>query len=106
MVLALIYRFSHYIYLIVCHSSLYTADIGGRLVYSFGPRSLICWDGEFESLRRRGCLSLVSVVCCQVEVSAKDRLLVQRNTTLFGVSECDREASTMRRPKPTTALEP
>jgi hypothetical protein len=48
-----------------------------------------------------GCLSLVSVVCCQVEVSASGCSLVQRSPTECGVSECDREASIMRRPWPT-----
>jgi hypothetical protein len=38
--------------------------------------------------------SLVSVVCRQVEVSAKDRSLIQRNPIDFGVSECDLEIST------------
>jgi hypothetical protein len=33
-------------------------------------RSKACWDYGFESRRGHGCLSLVSVVCCQVEVSA------------------------------------
>jgi hypothetical protein len=46
-------------------------------------------------------MSLVSVVCCQVEVSATGRSLVQRSPTKCGVSECDREASIMRRPCPT-----
>jgi hypothetical protein len=56
-----------------------------------------------------GCLSLVSVVCCQVEVSATSWSLVQRSPTERGVSKgpssrgvlpnvvclkCDREAST------------
>jgi hypothetical protein len=40
-----------------------------------------------------GCLSLVSVVCCLVEVSATGWSLVQRSPTECGVSECDREAS-------------
>jgi hypothetical protein len=44
-----------------------------------------------------GCLSLVSVLCCQVRVYASRRSLVQRSPTECGVSECDREASTMRR---------
>jgi hypothetical protein len=35
----------------------------------------------------------VSVVCCQVEVSATGWSLVQRSPTECGVSECDREAS-------------
>ena len=35
-----------------------------------------------------GCLSVVSVVCCQVEVSATGRSLVQRSPTDCGVSLC------------------
>jgi hypothetical protein len=48
-----------------------------------------------------GCLSLMSVVFCHVQVSAKDRTLFQRSPTKRGVSENDRKASTMRRPWPT-----
>ena len=33
-------------------------------------RPLTCRDRGFESHRGHGCLSVVSVVCCQVEVSA------------------------------------
>ena len=40
-------------------------------------------------------------LCCQVEVFATGRSLIQRNLTECGVSECDREASIMRRPWPT-----
>jgi acyl CoA:acetate/3-ketoacid CoA transferase beta subunit len=43
----------------------------------------------------------VSVVCCQVEIPATGRSLVQRITTDCGVSECDDEASTMRNYLPT-----
>jgi hypothetical protein len=43
----------------------------------------------------------MSVVCCQVDVSASGSLLVQRSHTECGVSECDREALIMRRPWPT-----
>jgi len=35
-----------------------------------------------------GCLSVVSVVCCQVEVSATSRSLVQRSPTDCGASSC------------------
>jgi hypothetical protein len=42
----------------------------------------------------------VSVVCCQVEVSATSWSLVQRSPTECGVSECDREALVTRRPWP------
>jgi len=49
-------------------------------------------------------MSVVSVVCCQVEVSASGWSrwsLVQRSPTDCGVSECDREDSIMRRSWPT-----
>ena len=49
-----------------------------------------------------GCLCLGSVVCCQVEVSVSGWSLVQRNLTECGLSECDREASTIWRPWPTS----
>jgi hypothetical protein len=43
--------------------------------------------------RWHGCLSLVSVVCCQVEVFATGWSLVQRSPTDCGVSKkCDHEA--------------
>ena len=40
-----------------------------------GLQPLAYWDWGFESRRGHGCLSLISVVCCQVEVSAMDRSL-------------------------------
>jgi hypothetical protein len=46
-------------------------------------------------LRGHGCLSLVNVECCQVEVSASGWSLVQGRPTERGVSECNREASKM-----------
>jgi hypothetical protein len=46
---------------------------------------------EKKSGRGHGCLSLVSVVCCQVEVSATGRSLAQRSPTDCGVSVCDLE---------------
>jgi hypothetical protein len=56
----------------------------------------------FKSHRSHRCPSLVSAVCCQVEASASDRSFVQSSPTKCGVlSECDREASIMRRPCPT-----
>jgi hypothetical protein len=44
------------------------------------------------------CLSVVSVVCCQVEVSASGLSPVQAVPTECGVSEYDREVSIMRKP--------
>jgi hypothetical protein len=49
--------------------------------------------GGSNPAERHGCLSLVSVVCCQVEVCATGWSLVQRSLTERGVSDCDREAS-------------
>jgi hypothetical protein len=64
-------------------------------------RESACWDCGFEYHRGNGCLSLVSDVCCQVEVSVTGWSLVQRSPNECGVSECDREASIMRRSWPT-----
>ena len=50
--------------------------------------------------RGHGCLFVVSVVCCQVEVSAMNWSLVQRSPTDCGASLCDLENSRMRRPWP------
>ena len=58
---------------------------------------LTCWECRFEPRLGCGCLSLVSVVCCQVEASVLGLSLVQRSPTECGVSECDDVASIMRR---------
>jgi hypothetical protein len=57
---------------------------------------------KIKSHRGHGCLSVVSVVCCQVEVCATSWSLVQRSPTKCGVSKvCDLETSMkMRRPRP------
>jgi hypothetical protein len=52
----------------------------------------------FESRRGHGYLSVLSVVCCQVEVSASGWSLVQMSHTECGLSECERESSIMRWP--------
>jgi len=72
-----------------------------RSQYSRGlRRPLVCWDCGFESHWRHDCLSVVSVVCCQVEVSATIWSLVQRSLTDCGASLCDLETLLMRRPWP------
>ena len=45
------------------------ADPGGRAVLGVVLRPLVCWDCGYEYRWEYGCLSLLSVVCCQVEVS-------------------------------------
>jgi len=51
-------------------------------------RPLAYWDRGFESHRGHGYLSVVSVVYCQVEVSATSWSLVQRSPTACGASLC------------------
>jgi hypothetical protein len=57
---------------------------------------LACWNCGFESHGGHGCLSVVSVVCCQVVVSVSGWPLVQRNPTCVAV--CNLETSWMWRP--------
>jgi hypothetical protein len=66
-------------------------------------RPLACWDCGFESWRRHGCLSLVNVVCCQVECSLHRADHSCKRVLLCVVypTECDHEASAMSRPMPT-----
>ena len=62
-------------------------------------KALVCGRSEIAGSNPtggHGCLSLVSVVCCQVEASMESWSLVQRSSTECGVSACDREASIMR----------
>ena len=77
------------------------ADHSSRVVEGMVLWELFCWECGFQSGRGHGCLSVVSVVCCQAEVSDSSPLLVQRSPTDCGVSECDREASIVRRLWPT-----
>ena len=72
-----------------------------RAVKGVDLRPLSCCYCGFESRRKYACLSVVSVVCCQVEVSATDWSLVHRSPTECGVSECDCEVRIMRRSWPT-----
>jgi len=51
-------------------------------------------------------MSLVSFVCCQVDISATFQSLVQKSPSECGVSGGDLETSMMRRPRPTGATEP
>ena len=68
--------------------------------------ALAFWDCGFESRGGHGCLSLVSVVCCQVAASATGPSLFQRSPTECGLPECNLETSTMKRPGHTRAVDP
>ena len=63
------------------------AGPGTRAVKGVGLRPLACWSWGFDFRQGYGCLSVVSVVCCQVEVSATG--LITRPDC--GMSECYRE---------------
>jgi hypothetical protein len=60
----------------------------GRAVQGVGLRPLAYCDREFESHRGHECLSVVCVVCRQVEVSATSWSLDQRSPTDCGASLC------------------
>jgi hypothetical protein len=49
------------------------ADPSARVVEGVGLPPLACWDCGFEYRRMHGCLYVLSVVCCQAEVSATGR---------------------------------
>jgi len=51
-------------------------------------------------------VSVVSDVCCQVEVFASGLSLVQRSPNKCGAFECDHEVSITRRPWSTRAVVP
>ena len=70
----------------------------GRTVYGVGLQPLACWECGFKSSQGHGYLSLLSVVCCQVEVSAMGRSLFQGSPPECGVfDEYDREAPIRRK---------
>ena len=56
-------------YIRVCKSNTLQADLSGRAIYGVGLWQFACRDCGFESRGGHGCLPLVSVVCCQIEVS-------------------------------------
>jgi hypothetical protein len=78
----------------------YISDPSGRAVWKVGLLPLACRDWGFEYRRRHGCISVVSVVCFQVEISVTGQSLIQRPSEC-NVSECVREASKIRRSWPT-----
>ena len=67
---------------------------------SCGSAVFACWERGFESCRGHRCLSFVTVVLCEVEVSVTDWSLVQRSPTECGVSEFHLEAWIMGGPGP------
>jgi hypothetical protein len=74
------------------------ADSSSRAFYGIGLRPGAYWDCGFESRRVDGYLSVVNVVCCQIEglrrVDHPSRGVLPSTVYL---SEFDSEASTVRR---------
>jgi hypothetical protein len=81
------------------------ADPSGCAVLSVILGPLACWNCGFESHRIHVLLSVASVVCCQVEVSATGRSLVQRSPTECGEPDCLIDTSAMRWPRVNRAEE-
>jgi hypothetical protein len=67
-------------------------------------RLLACWITDLSPAGTW--MSVVSAVCCQVEVSVIGQSLVQVRRTKCGMSESDLQTSTMRRPRPSRAVKP
>jgi hypothetical protein len=94
------YIFTNYILLITIY---------GRFLW---PRRLkretataLLRDFEFESHRGHEYPSVLSVVCCQEDVSATGQSFVQRGPTECSVSGSDIETSKMSKPRPSRAVE-
>ena len=62
------------------------------------PR-LACWNCGFESRWSHGCLSLVSVVCCQRSLRGADPS-PEESYRLWYIIVCDLQTSNTRRPWP------
>jgi hypothetical protein len=70
------------------HSPLSNADVKNGRNYTFAFLVRLHWNCGFKSRRGHEYLSVVSVVCCHVEVSATGRSPVQRSPTDCGISLC------------------
>ena len=83
--------------------------LSGLAVYGLGLRPLFGRDCGFRTRRQYGCLSIVNVACCQVEVSATGRSLSRgvrpRARVCVCVCVCDRKNS-QRIPRPSRGVEP
>jgi hypothetical protein len=64
-----------------------------------------CWDGGFEFRWSHESLSLVTVVCYQVEFFEWCWSLVHRIPTESGLCDCDKEPSAWRKPRPLGAVD-
>ena len=63
------------------------ADLGDNAVLREGVQPLACWDYGFEFRRRRGCLSLLSVLC-SVGRGLCDELIIRSEESYKREREC------------------
>ena len=75
-----------------------------RAIEDISLQPLACWDCGFKSRWGHRCLSLVIVMCLQVEFCPWGWSLVQRSPTKCGASERNYKSSIMKRPWPTGGL--
>jgi hypothetical protein len=66
-----------------------------------GLQPLACWDCGCESCQGHGCLSVVSIVCCQGDVSVMSwSLITEEFCQLWWIIVYDLRTLSMRRPWP------
>ena len=105
------------LYLVISVKHGYTFRIKLAIIRSQWPRNLRCGPTAARLLGLRvrtprgagmsaSCVCVCVCMCCQIEVSAIGQSLIHRSTILWGVSQCDLETSTMKRPRPNMAAEP
>jgi hypothetical protein len=63
---------------LICQT-FFSVDFGGRAAQGLGLRLFSCWNSGFVSRWGHAYMFLVNVVCCQVDVSATGRSIVQRS---------------------------
>ena len=63
-------------------------------------RLLICWNCRFESRQEHGCISVLSVVCCQIDLCGGPIPGQEGSYRLWCVTMCGLETPKMRRPWP------
>jgi len=64
----------------------------GCVVKVMGLQLLACWNCGFQFCKGHECVSVVNVVCCQVDVCVTGQSLIQRSPDeLLCVTECDQE---------------
>jgi len=86
--------------------NLFPASPGDCVVYSLDLRLPAYGVGAFESRPGHGCVSLVTVVCCQGDHCDGGTLVQTSPPDCVFLTVCDVEASTMKGPRAAGAVRP